>query len=58
LCVLVIFMNKPLWLINLLKDLKREGEMPVTHTGEIMILVNVSQGGIQDAKVSVSKTIR
>lgn len=51
-------MNRPSWLTNLLKDLKREGKLPVEFTGKLLVTVNVSQGGIQDAELTMGEKIR
>lgn len=51
-------MKKPLWLLNLIADLKKEGKLPAEFVGKITLEVNVAQGGIQDAVLLIPEKIR
>ena len=42
----------------LLADLKKEGKVPIEHTGQITLVLSLSQGGLQGGELSVSEKIR
>lgn len=51
-------MKKPQWLINLVNELKASGAIKPDQTGEFSLKINLTQGGIQDAKIMVGESIR
>lgn len=51
-------MKKPSWLVKLLEELKSTGKVPADHTGKVTLVLNVSQGGLQDADLSVNEKIK
>ena len=51
-------MNKPLWLLNLIKEMKRAGVIKEDQTGKILLEINLTQGGTQSCNIMVGETYR
>lgn len=51
-------MASPAWVQQILSILKKEGKVSAAHTGEAVLTLNLGQGGLNSAKITVSETVK
>lgn len=51
-------MAAPSWIAEILKILKTEGKVPQCHTGKVALELNLGQGGINTAELTIKETIK
>jgi hypothetical protein len=51
-------MASPVWVQKVLAILKEQGKVPENHTGEAVLTLNIGQGGLNSAKITVTETIK